>query len=120
MKKTFLFVLILSFLLASAGCQQTQQSGDENGQDYFDAEVLELRDGSVLAECLSVTSGVVSPGTEAEVSTDVISANGVPELAVGDSIRVVFGAVEDSIPLQLGTVFAIYLLDEDGTPISPE
>ena len=52
------------------------------------------------------------------VTKDVVSAEGVPELNVDDNIRVVFnGDVMESDPLQIGTVYAIYLLDENGEVI---
>lgn len=36
-------------------------------------------------------------------------------LNAGDHIRIVFdGIIKESYPLQLGNVFAIYLLDENG------
>ena len=45
---------------------------------------------------------------------DVVSANGAPELTMGDAVKVVFSGVQESDPLGFDTVFAIYLLDEDG------
>ena len=42
----------------------------------------------------------------------------MPEIKVDDNIRVVFnGEIMESYPLQLGTVYAIYLLDENGDVI---
>ena len=50
---------------------------------------------------------------------DVVSSQRMPELNVGDNIRVVFnGDVMESDPLKIGTVYAIYLLDENGEAIS--
>ena len=42
-------------------------------------------------------------------------------MKVDDNIRVVFnGEIMESDPMQLGTVYAIYLLDENGEVISNE
>ena len=81
------------------------------------ATILEVHDTNILVECLDETSGVVTPGEQAEVNTDLISDNSVPDLAEGDNVRVVFNATEDTIPIRVGNVFAIYLLDENGEPI---
>ena len=60
-------------------------------------------------------------GEEFPVTTDVVAGNGAPEMKVDDNIRVVFnGEIMESDPLQLGTVYVIYLLDENGEVISNE
>lgn len=116
MKKLFSFVIVLIFvcILSLAGCQDNEKT-----QNFFNATVLEIREDSILVECLDVTNGVVSQGEEVEVSTKVVSANGVPELEIGDNVRIVCGEVMDSIPLKAEQVFAIYFLDEDGNVIVP-
>ena len=119
MKKWAVFVVALACIAALAACGQHPQEEEPNGQDYFNAAVLEVHEDYILAECLDVTSGVVSAGTQAKVSTDVVSAKGLPEIAAGDHIRVVFGAINDTIPLEVGNVFAIYLLDENGEVLDP-
>ena len=83
----------------------------------MNATVPEVYDDYLLAECLDITTGIVSAGEKAEVSTEVVAAAGVPEIAAGDHIRVVFGAADDTIPIHVEHVFAIYLLDENGVPI---
>lgn len=118
MKRLFTLVLAIVCILASlASCNSQNTGEEENTQEYFNATVLELHEDYILVECLDVTTGVVSSGEEAEVSTKVISADGAPELKIGDSIRVVFGATEDTIPIHVGNVFSIYLLDENGNVI---
>ncbi len=89
------------------------------GQDYFNGEVIEASDDSVLVRCLDVTSGEVAEGDEVEVSLDVVAAGGAPKPALGDKIRVVCAGVhrQQQETVQLDTVFAIYMLDEDGEPI---
>ena len=117
MKKSNSFVMILIFVcvLSLAGCQD-----NEKKQNYFNATILEIHEDSILVECLDVTNGVVSHGEEVEVSTNVVSADGLPEFEIGDNIRIVCGEVNDSIPLEIEQVFAIYLLDEDGNVIDPD
>ena len=117
MKKSFSFVIVFIFvcILSLAGCQDNEKT-----QNYFNATVLEIHEASILVECLDVTSGVVTQGQEVEVSTNVVSANGVPELKIGDNIRIVCGKVNDSIPLEIEQVFAIYLLDAEESVIVPD
>ena len=121
MKKLIAFVLVMVCVLGLVGCnQQKQQEENINGQDYFNGAILEIHDTYVLVECLEVTSGAVSVGTEAQVSLDVTDVRGVPEMNVGDNIRVVFAGVQEKDPVSFNTVFAIYLLDEKGEVIFPE
>ena len=45
----------------------------------------------------------------------IVESGELPDLNAGDHIRIVFdGIIKESYPLQLGNVFAIYLLDENG------
>lgn len=69
---------------------------------------------------MDVATGGVSEGNQVDVSTDVVSTNKVPEMKVGDTIRVVYKDVKETYPLQLGEVFSIYAVDEDGNVISQE
>ena len=120
--KRFLYLLafvLLACVIVLAGCAQHQDE-DSNGQDYFNGTILEIHDTYVLVECLEMTSGAVSVGTEAKVRTDVVAAKGAPEMTVGDDIRVVFTGVQEKDPVSFDTVFAIYLLDENGEVIFPE
>lgn len=123
MRKTLIFVLVstCAFALLACGRNSGELPEDVNGQDYFNAKVLEVYDNYVLVECLELTSGAVSEGSQVTVGKDVVAAKGAPEMAVGDQIRVVHsGGVMESYPLQLETVYAIYLLDEDGNVIDAE
>ncbi len=86
-------------------------------QDYFNGEVLAINDNSIKVKCLDVTKGDVTEGTELNVTKDVVSANGVPSIKVGDTIRVVYTGIRETYPPQLQTVFAIYLVDESGKVI---
>ena len=115
MKKSFSSVMILLFVLILVCVLSFAISQDnEKKQNYFNATVLEIHETSILVECLDVTNGAVSQGEEVEVSTNVVSVNGVPELEIGDNIRIVCGAVKNSVPFEIEQAFAIYPLDEDG------
>lgn len=121
MKKMLSFVMVLACILTWIGCSRepNEDLSDANGrQAYFNATVLELSNGAVKVECTEPFDSGILIGEELSVSTDVVAASGAPELAIGDDIRVVFdGDVMESYPLQIGTVFAIYLLDENGEAI---
>lgn len=116
-KKYGVLLVLLACILGLAACGQQQVTEEENRQDYFNATILEVHDPYILVVCLDETSGAVTPGTQAEVCTDLITETAVPNLNVGDNIRVVFNATEDTIPIRVLNVFAIYLLDENGEPI---
>lgn len=88
-----------------------------NGQDYFNGKVLDINDDSIKVKCLDVTKGDVTEGTELNVTKNIVSANGVPSIKVGDTIRVVYTGIRETYPPQLQTVFAIYLVDESGKVI---
>lgn len=107
MKKWLSALLVCLCMIPLAGCKK--------GQAYFNAEVLQVHSGYVEVRCLEPYNSGISPGEEFSVTKDVVSANGAPEMKAGDTVRVVFnGDVMESDPLQLGTVFAIYLFDENG------
>lgn len=122
MKKRLVAGSLLVCLLALAGCGQricysedvTCYAGDANGQEYFNAKVLEISENAALVEPLE-GEDVLRSGDRLWVSTEVVSASGTPALAVGDEIRVVYdGMIAETDPGQVNRVFAIYLLDEDG------
>lgn len=132
MKKFIALFLALACIAVMAGCSAKEPVGDPpeaNGQDYFNAEVLEVLDNQIEVRCLDVTTGAITEGTELSVTTKVSSANEVPEIEVGDHIRVVFTGVMETDPPRLQTVFSIWKVDENGEvlggasfpqPIEPE
>ena len=118
MRKSLSLVMALACMLSLFGCSKERGEGPSNGQAYFNAIVLKLNDGSVDVECIKELNSGIPAGEKISVPTDVVAASGAPEMAVDKSIRVVFnGDVMESDPLQIGTVFAIYLLDENGEAI---
>lgn len=111
MKKAFTLLLAIACIFTLAGC-------NEKGQSYFNAEVQEVNEGNLLVEITDNFNSGITIGEQAYVSTDVVAATGCPELAEGENIRVVFnGEVMETAPVKLGTVFAIYELDEQGEVI---
>lgn len=115
---SLLFVLVCMMTLFGCGKEPGEGLVDEKGQAYFNAIVLESNEGSVKVKCTEAFDSGISVDEEFSVSTNVIASKGAPEMTVGDKIRVVFnGEIMESYPLKLGTVFAIYLLNENGEVI---
>lgn len=117
-----MLILVVVFIFGTIGCGKDirTEHQDNNGQDYFNGKVLEVYEGFFAVECLDVTTGAVNEGAKVHVSRKVHSTNVVQDVKVGDEIRVVFTDVMETYPLQLGTVWAIYALDEDGNVIAGE
>jgi len=110
----FVFAVVIVFVLAFSMKKPDVEIQDANGQDYFNAKVLEVHEKYVQVECLELTTGAITAGTPVSVTKDVHSTNKVPDMQVGDEIRVVFTGVLETYPPQLQTVWAIYPLDENG------
>ena len=111
MKKYIVALLVFACIIVMAGCSAKEPVGDPpeaNGQDYFNAEVVEVLDNRVSVRCLDITTGAITEGTELSMTTKVSSANEVPEMEVGDHIRVVFSGVMETDPPRLQTVFSCY------------
>lgn len=116
MKRLLSLILALACVLSLSAC-----GGEPGGQAYFNATVLEVRDGAVEVECTEQLTSGISVCERFTISTDTASSGGAPELAAGDAIRVEFdGLIMESYPIQLGTVFAIYRLDENGGVMAHE
>ena len=109
MKRWLSILAVLGCIVALSGCK------NEAGQAYFNAKVLEVNKGYIKVRCVETFNSGISVDEEFSVTTDVVSNSEVPELNVDDNIRVVFnGEIMESYPIQLGTIYAIYLLDENG------
>ena len=88
------------------------------GQGFFNAVVLEIENDTVIVECTDNLQGNVPVGAEVQISTDTISSEKVPELAVGDNVRVLYlGKIAEDDLLILENTISIFLLDEKGEPI---
>lgn len=117
MKRILTLTLVLFLLALSLLCCTKKRREDTNGQDYFNARVVELQDSHVLTECTDVCNSSLSVGTLVSVSREVTAAAGFPNVAAGDSIRVVFtGYVIESEPPQVHPL-AVYRMNEDGNII---
>ncbi len=107
MKKT-VSVIVLLCTIFLAGC------GEETANPYFNATVLEVYEKSVLVEPFE-GEVELSSSDQIVVSTEVVSTHEVPQMEVGDTIRIVYnGEIAESYPAQIATVFAIYPVDESG------
>lgn len=113
MKRTMVCASVIC-LMAMTGCAR------EAVNPYFQGKVLEVQENSILVEPLEGEEELKS-ADQITVSTDVISVHEVPEMKEGMLIQVVYnGEIAESDPAQIKEVFAIYLIDESGEPVSGE
>lgn len=113
MKKRIAIVLLMVCILSLPACVS------KKGQAYLNAVVLEITETEILAQCLEESTGQLT-GTEISISKEVVSGDGIPEIAPESTIRVVYEfnrvkKLED--PVKIDHVYAIYLLDEKGEVI---
>ena len=95
--------------------QDTSEKLQEKEQVYFDASVLEVKKKSIKVKCSESFDSGIPVDEEFSVTMNRVESGELPDLNAGDHIRIVFdGIIKESYPLQLGNVFAIYLLDENG------
>lgn len=86
---------------------------------YFHAVVLEVYENSVLVKPFEGSDEGKS-ADKITVSTKVISTHPVPELKKGMPIRIVYnGAIQETYPAGIPTVFAIYELKEIDGQLTP-
>ena len=94
--------------------QDTSEKLQEKEQVYFDAIVLEVKKKSIKVKCSESFDSGIPVDEEFSVTTNRVESGELPDLNAGDHIRIAFdGIIKESYPLQLGKVFAIYLLDEN-------
>lgn len=80
--------------------------GNDNVNPVLTGTVLEVLDGSVLVE-IAPDQAVTG---QAHISTKGVSVHPVSALQKGDVVRVVYnGEVKETYPLQIDTVFAVYV-----------
>ena len=97
--------------------------GDQNveqplGQGFFNATVIEIENETVIVECIESMQGEISVGSKVQISTNTVSSETVPELEVGDNIRVLYiGKTTEGNTVVLKDTISIFLLDEKGEPI---
>lgn len=94
--------------------QDTSEKLQEKEQVYFDATVLEVKKKSIKVKCSESFDSGIPVDEEFSVTTNRVESGELPDLNAGDHIRIAFDSIiKESYPLQLGKVFAIYLLDEN-------
>lgn len=111
--------LTLSLGLALTGCGNSPVESESNYNPYFNATVLEVQDNTILVE---PTGGPDAPSADQVLISpeELLRDSPQSKLKEGDTICVVFnGDVAETSPAQLDTVFAIYLVGEDGSIIEP-
>lgn len=91
---------------------------NHNTQEYCNAKVLQIYEDYIVIECSEITSGLLKAGTKTIVTKNIVSAKGVPELNLGDSIRIVYNGLKRTEPEEMKIVYAIYHLNEAGEIIS--
>ena len=80
-----------------------------DGHPFVFVEVLEIYENSLRAKVIK-DSKWIKKGTECVVSTKIINKEvPLPKFEVGNSFAIVFdGAVQETYPVQINTVYAIY------------
>jgi len=88
------------------------------GQGFFNATVLEIENDKVIVECTESLQGEIPVGGKVQISTNTVSSEVVPELSIGDNVRVLYvGKTTDGDILVLKDTISIFILDESGEPI---
>ena len=109
MKKLVTIILILILLCSISACSNNK------GQDYLNAKVMEIKEDELIVECIDESTNQLA-GSILSVSTNVVSADGIPSMEIGQEIRVVFDfskVDQQDDPVRIEHVYAIYLLDEN-------
>lgn len=84
-------------------------------QDFFNAVVLEVNGNEILTECTECESGWIFEGCEVAFDTNTLSTEEVPNLEVGDLIRVVYvGGTNDKESVHLEQVVSSFWIDDNG------
>ena len=98
---------------------KTEKSVQPGTNPYFNAEVLEVTEKSILVKP-DDDSKESKSADKIYVSLDVISEIPVPTINAGDRVRVIYnGEIAETYPAQINNVFVIYLLGENDMVLSP-
>ena len=98
---------------------KTEKSVQPGANPYFNAEVLEVTEKSILVKP-DDDSKETKSAEKIYVSLDVISEIPVPTINAGDRVRVIYnGEIAETYPAQINNVFVIYLLGENNMVLSP-
>ena len=94
-------MLFAIVLLLVGGC-------NEKSQSYFAGTILKITDNYFIVSP-DDSESIRKTGDMVLVPKEVVSANGVPELAVGERIQVVYNAMEQTDEgIIVDIVYAIY------------
>ena len=114
--KKIMPVLIVFLLITITGCA----AAHERENPYFHASVIEVNEKYVLVQPFEGEEELKS-ADQIQVSTEVVSTHDIPAMEEGTQIRIVYnGDIAESYPAQINTVFAIYLIDENGEMIESD
>ena len=98
---------------------KTEKYVQPGANPYFNAEVLEVTEKSILVKP-DDDSKETKSADKIYVSLDVISEIPVPTINAGDRVRVIYnGEIAETYPAQINNVFVIYLLGENNMVLSP-
>ena len=103
MKKISASILALVMMLVIVGCGNKDDIEQTNSDQYFDAEILEMSEDTILVEPFG---GDEMPSNPVTVSTSMYGDDELPELEVGMQVRIMLGGQAKE-----RTVLAIYPLD---------
>lgn len=118
MKRVLSLVLALTCILVVTGCSQENIQEEKDNQVSFVGTVIEVNEEQLLVEVTDKADSAFITGNQVYVKKEVVSADGCPDVKVGEYIRVFFdGSILDSIPAKIGTIFSIYKTDETGNNI---
>lgn len=112
-KTTKIFFLIIGVVLVLGILIATMKYFMKKGGDqaYFQAIVQEISEKQILVTPVEGSSELNSSDL-IWVTKNVVSANGVPDIKVGNTIQIVYdGLIQETYPAQINNVFAIYLVE---------
>lgn len=119
--KKVLTIISLICVCILMGCQSQEQTESIKRQYDFHANVLEIKDDYIKGECIKSVDSGIQVGEEVVFPINTVSQNENLEINVGDDVRVIFnGNRHETNPIEIDTVFHIYLIDENGEVIDNE
>ncbi len=114
MKKIIIWIMTVTLCIILVGCNEKNSTDKKvNSQDFFNGFVVDVFDDNILVECEEQMQSSFSKGEQVKIPLDVVTAEGTPELHIGDKVRIVYSGRENSEQIEI--VYAIYLIAEDGT-----
>lgn len=115
MKKMLLLLIALFCVVGLVACNTQSENQNEVS---FTGTISEIKESSLIVIVTDGGDSNLAVGTTVDVSKNVTSADGCPELTLNDYVRVSFnGDVMEKDPPTLGTVFSIHKTDETGKSI---